>query len=87
MLILTYKRDEVSKTDINHIITYRYSINKKLTEHFDGRTFYQSGYTTTFDRSVFIPPEITIESNQNEPLYIVSYYDEIEEDRYMDRYR
>ncbi len=80
-LILRYTRDEESKTDIDYTITFRYTINKTQTTHYDGRTMYYSEHTTTFDRSVFTPPE-NKESTQSEPLelYIISHYDDVGDD-------
>lgn len=67
-LTLNYKREDVSKTDIKHTITFRYTITKQTTKHFDGYGLRVSNHFITFDdRSLLTPPDQTT-SYPSDPL-------------------
>jgi hypothetical protein len=84
-LTLNYKREEVSKTDIKHTITFRYTITKQITKHFNGYGLHVSNYFVTFDdRSLLTSPDQPT-SHPSDPL--VFYTVDDTEDCDVDLYR
>jgi hypothetical protein len=85
ILILNYKREDISKTDINHTITFRYTVTKQTTKHFDGYGLRVSNNFVTFDdRSLLTPPDQP-KSHPSDPL--VFYTVDDNEDCDVDLYR
>lgn len=84
-LTLNYKCEGVSKTDINHTITFRYTVTKQTTKHFNGYGLHVSNNFVTFDdRSLLTPPDQSV-SHPSDPL--VFYTVDDNEDCDVDLYR